>query len=154
MQPRFERVERARHYENLKYNKYDSEMQIQQQLDNDKKTTNHNKKTVSNHHHQKKTRKVNKTKGRVNFENRVDVIPIPMRSEYSNRVASKLYHNAAELYEMALRNQEEFLAEGWNWRNVLEEEEMYVCTATGNKIHPVHIQLMNEWNANEPSLFI
>lgn len=157
---RYERVNR--HYENLKFNnKYGLEehnnMPMQQENHNEKNLTiNHNKELSNNdQHHQQHKQKNNKPKRVVNFNNKVDVIPIPMRNEYSSRISKHLWHNSYELYEMVLRNQEEFRHEGWNWRNVLEDDEMYVCTATGDKIHPIHIHLMNECKMEEePSLFV
>lgn len=164
--PRY-RYERAnRHYENLKFNnKYGLEeehnMPMQQENHHEKNSTiNHNKEISNNdqHHHQQqhKQNTTQKQKRVVNFNNKVDVIPIPMRNEYSSRISKHLWHNSYELYEMVLRNQEEFRHEGWNWRNVLEDDEMYVCTATGDKIHPIHIHLMNECKIEEeePTLFV
>jgi hypothetical protein len=39
---------------------------------------------------------------------------------------------------MAHRNTIEFRAEGWEWRNVLLEDEMYVNVVNGELIHPCH----------------
>ncbi|GKZ01474.1 hypothetical protein MPSEU_001098000 [Mayamaea pseudoterrestris] len=77
-------------------------------------------------------------KKRIVFSETVKVIPIPMRTEYSTRVKSRLWTNGYDLYENSRRNTIEFAYEGWNWRNVTEDENMHVCVATGELIHPCH----------------
>lgn len=81
-----------------------------------------------------------KTKRRISFDNKVEVVPIPMRSEYSSRVKHRLWTNTTEIRQNAARNAVEFAAEGWDWRTVVVEEGMYLCTVTGDRIHPIHYE--------------
>jgi hypothetical protein len=74
------------------------------------------------------------------FNDSVSVAHIPMRSEYSDRVRSRMWSNRYEIHENATRNAIEFQAEGWDWRTVTEDEGMFVCTSSGELIHPVHCQ--------------
>lgn len=48
----------------------------------------------------------------ITFDDSVDVLPIPMRSEYSNRVRERLWSNGGEIYQNAARNAIEFASEG------------------------------------------
>lgn len=73
---------------------------------------------------------------RVGFQEDVCVIPIPMRTEYSERIRNRLWCGKHELQAMAGRNLLEFEYEGWNPQNVLGDEcMMYVG---GELVHPVH----------------
>mmetsp|Transcript_115598 Transcript_115598/g.323239 ORF Transcript_115598/g.323239 Transcript_115598/m.323239 type:complete len:214 (-) Transcript_115598:147-788(-) len=76
---------------------------------------------------------------RIAFVDEVDVVPIPTRHEYSDRIKSRIWSNRYELQENAERNAVEFAAEGWNWRNVTEDEGMYICSASGELVHPAWV---------------
>ena len=81
-----------------------------------------------------------KRRNHIQFNDDVSVVPIPMRSEYSERVRARLWSDRYEIHDMASRNALEFAAEGWDWRSVIEDDGMFVCTASGELIHPVHCQ--------------
>jgi hypothetical protein len=73
----------------------------------------------------------------------VEVVPIPMRSEYSNRIKERMYSNRVELSENAQRNVVEFEAEGWDASTVLDDEnQFYKCPLTGELIHPGELMEM------------
>lgn len=58
------------------------------------------------------TNKKKTKKKKLVFSESVKVIPIPMRTEYSSRVRSRLWSGAVEIHENASRNTIEFAAEG------------------------------------------
>ncbi|CAJ1960089.1 unnamed protein product [Cylindrotheca closterium] len=78
-------------------------------------------------------------KTKIAFQDEVEILPIPTRHEYSDRIKSRIWSNRYELQENAERNAVEFAAEGWNWRNVTEDEGMYICSASGELVHPAWV---------------
>ena len=89
--------------------------------------------------------KVSVRRRRLNISDEVQVVPIPMRSEYSNRIKERMYSGRVELSENAQRNVVEFEAEGWDASTVLDDEnQFYKCPLTGELIHPVHLAYFNK----------
>ena len=76
---------------------------------------------------------------RIAFVDEVEVMPIPTRHEYSDRIKSRIWSNRYELQENAERNAVEFAAEGWKWDQVVEDEGMYICSASGELVHPAWV---------------
>jgi uncharacterized protein (UPF0333 family) len=74
---------------------------------------------------------------RIQFSTNVEVVPIPSRHSYSNRIKKFMYSNSTEIRENAERNVREFEFEGWDWHLVLEDDEMYVDSSSGELVHPV-----------------
>ena len=89
-------------------------------------------------------------KTRIMFQEDVEVMPIPTRYEYSDRIKSRIWSNRHELQENAERNAVEFASEGWNWRNVTEDDGMYICSQSGELVHPIHLKhlTINDDNVN------
>lgn len=77
---------------------------------------------------------------RCTFNEEVTVCPIPKREEYSKRIKQRLWLSAEDMMLNAHRNSVEFAAEGWDWRNTPEDDEMYRCLATNELIHPIHVE--------------
>lgn len=78
------------------------------------------------------------------FDANVKVIPIPSRSQYSDRIRSALWTDATEIQQNAARNSYEFAAEGFNADLVAEEKDMIVYQ--GELVHPIHF--VQECNLN------
>ena len=67
------------------------------------------------------------------------MVPIPSHNQYSSRIKKHLWSNAMEIKEMAQRNYFEFQSEGFDWRNVVLDEEMYIDSMNGQLVHPCHL---------------
>ncbi|KAL3821994.1 hypothetical protein ACHAXA_002980 [Cyclostephanos tholiformis] len=75
----------------------------------------------------------------VRFDPSVTVIPIPSYRSYDHRTRAQMYATKDEVSFDIIRNTREFVYEGWDWRNVIEEAGMYFCTASREFVHPVHV---------------
>lgn len=95
-----------------------------------------------------------KSNTRIAFQDSVEVIPIPTRYEYSDRIKSRIWSNRHELQENAERNALEFAAEGWNWRTVTEDEGMYICSSSGELVHPIHLQHLTTTAPTAPTVAV
>jgi hypothetical protein len=77
---------------------------------------------------------------KVSFFHKVQVLRIPSRKQYPDEMKKTLWASLSEITQNAKRNSIEYTAEGWDWRMVLEEKDMYRHPRTGEYVHPVHIQ--------------
>jgi hypothetical protein len=77
---------------------------------------------------------------KVSFFHKVQVLRIPSRKQYPDEMKKSLWATLSEISENAKRNSIEYTAEGWDWRTVLEEKDMYRHPRTGEYVHPVHVQ--------------
>lgn len=116
-----------KHQEALKYNHRDDE-------------SHHKRRLRRNVIQRVKESKSPIERKHISFNDCVNIIPIPHRSEYSQRIACRMWTRPEEVFENAQRNALEFESEGWDWRSVTEDEGMYINTKTGERIHPVHFE--------------
>lgn len=94
-------------------------------------------------------RTTSRSKRRVSLHYDVAVIPIPMRSEYLNR--EDMWYSANELHQNATRNTIEFASEGFNWRQVADDEHM-IHLPSGERIHPIHFINIAKFRPSPPPL--
>jgi hypothetical protein len=84
----------------------------------------------------------------VQFHETVSVVEIPSRYQYSNRIKKFIWSNSYEISEMAERNTIEFESEGYDWRNVVMDDDMLIDSINGELIHPCHY-----WNNDDDDGF-
>lgn len=70
-----------------------------------------------------------------------------MRTEYPTLVRERIWSSASELYQNAARNTIEFASEGFDWRNVAEDEQFVQCPS-GERIHPIHYSCISKSISN------
>jgi hypothetical protein len=90
----------------------------------------------------------------VKFNETVSIIEIPSRYQYSDRIKKVIWSDRYELSENAERNIFEFAHEGYDWRNVVMDDEMYIDSVSGALIHPCHFMdsiANNNGDENEDS---
>jgi hypothetical protein len=96
--------------------------------------------TASSGSHSAPSTTSNSSGKRLMFNEEVAVCPIPRRDEYSNRIREHLWNSPDEMMRNAERNALEYAAEGFDWKNAMEDDQMYRCIATNEKIHPIHVE--------------
>jgi hypothetical protein len=95
----------------------------------------------SKEHEQKRGhRRVPSRKRIVQFDGDVIVQPIASHKAYSKRIKRTLWTSAEELSDHVHRNTAEFMAEGMDWKTVLEDDDMYMDAKTGELIHPYWVE--------------
>lgn len=104
---------------------------FQQQLQGDVDAT---KVTVS----QTGEREAKGGSSKVQFCQIVSGLEIPSHHQYSDRIKKTIWADRAEINAMVERNILEFEAEGFDWKNVVLDDDMYVDEANGELIHPCH----------------
>jgi len=77
---------------------------------------------------------------RVRFHSKVLVMKIPSRLRYPESMKRNMWCSLSEIARSAQRNTIEFSSEGWDWRNAVEEDSMYIHPKTGQYVHPVHVR--------------
>jgi hypothetical protein len=73
----------------------------------------------------------------VRFDLTVKVHTIPNRTVYSDRIRATLWTDPIEMQQNAARNSLEYEAEGWDWTQVADDDDMVVMS-NGERIHPIH----------------
>lgn len=81
---------------------------------------------------------------KLTFNKQVLVCPIPKHEAYSKRIKDSLWIPPEDAARNVERNAIEYASEGWKVGGVLDDEDMYLDPVTGEKIHPIHVEL---WRA-------
>jgi len=79
------------------------------------------------------------SEGAVRFNTVVSGVQIPSRNQYSKRIKQQLWRDRHELHEMVERNTTEFHAENYDWTQVVLDDEMYIDSTSGERVHPCHV---------------
>jgi hypothetical protein len=111
--------------------------------DDDNKDDTENSNHLGNNHDKKKEDhdRNDVDSSKVKFSETIDVVSIPSRHHFSNRIKNVYWSNRYELQENAERNILEYEYEGWDYHNVVLDDEMYVDVTTGALIHPCHLSV-------------
>ena len=83
---------------------------------------------------------LNKRRRSVHFNHEVSVVPIPSRTCYTPYTHSRLFIGKKEMIRNARRNEREFVYENFDWRNAVEEDQMYSNLQMDNEelVHPAN----------------
>jgi hypothetical protein len=76
----------------------------------------------------------------VSFAEEERVALIPSHRDLTDSEWNALFVGCEEIDENARRNRIEWRFEGGNWKNVLEEEQLVLCS-DGNRYHPITVQI-------------
>ena len=87
----------------------------------------------------------------VHFNNEVSIVPIPSRTSYTPYLRSRLFIGKKEMTRNARRNEREFSYEGFDWRNAVEEDQMYssLQMESGELVHPANYVCSSSSSVNE-----
>lgn len=89
------------------------------------------------HHHKQHARSNNRTYT-IQFDPSVIVISIPSHRDYTPQARAALHCTEIETLTSIECNTKEFTYEGWDWKCVIEEENMIFDSSSGKFIHPVY----------------
>jgi hypothetical protein len=81
-------------------------------------------------------RKSNDSSGGIRFHSYVKVVNIPSRFAYTTKQKRRMWNGENAIRQNAKRNKVEYEWEGWQWQNVIEEDEFTLID--GQLIHPAH----------------
>jgi hypothetical protein len=77
----------------------------------------------------------------IQFDPSVIVISIPSHRDYTPATWSALHSTEYETLSSIERNTKEFTYEGWDWKCVIEEEDMVFDSSVGKFIHPLYYNI-------------